>query len=298
MNYDPAVFRNPAAIATILMVNYDDTKTSSQHGVEFRAMIQKESENSSEYFDRLYVCAIKAHPGHAHMSIDSRELFDLIAERYVDGLRSASVRQALLMRLPTTLFDLKIRARELEAIDATVHRKADAAVTNIKSASADASDVQSENDGANVTNSRNARRRERKSQSNASVAKSDGVSASAKSDKLCYVCNQPGHIARDCSKRTAAGSANADSDGKSADSRKHQCTRCGRTGHLADRCYQKFHINGTALPDNGVRKYSVNSTANAPPKAPTSTTTDTKAQNQVAVASFTKDSGNDEAAWR
>jgi hypothetical protein len=43
INYEPRVFRDPAAIATILLTNCPDTKPANKRGVEFRAMTKKQS---------------------------------------------------------------------------------------------------------------------------------------------------------------------------------------------------------------------------------------------------------------
>jgi hypothetical protein len=98
----------------ILLVNYGGSETANQLGAEFRAMIQKDSEADRVYFGRLYVGAIHTYQGGASMSIGSRELLHMIAERLAGGPCTACVRYALLQRPPATVFDLKIRPRELE----------------------------------------------------------------------------------------------------------------------------------------------------------------------------------------
>jgi hypothetical protein len=280
LNYPAEVYRDPVALAAMLTMNYGDYRSAAEHGIEFRSMRQKDKESASDFFDRAYASATRAHPSHALMGPERPEMYDLLATRFVDGLRNASLRRNLYHNMPKNLFELKLRAQELESIESAVYPKLDTtSSSNVKSTS-----IKTE-DGETATKNQDSTKSKRNRTSiHSHVSDSNSKSSN---EMTCYNCHQPGHIARNCTRNKNTKSAPVSNvvTEQSVTRTFSICERCGRRGHSATKCWQQVHVNGAQLADNGLRPTGVSAKpSNATASAPTNNAK--KSQNHVASSNF------------
>ncbi len=75
--------------------------------------------------------------------------------------------------------------------------------------------------------------------------------------KRCFLCNEPGHLAKDCidsqpvteDDRDFSDVYEDDTDDEDEYYSRFFCYRCGRKGHYSVQCREMTHVNGDDLDD-------------------------------------------------
>ena len=107
-------WNDPSSLKTILIRQYDDTKTLQTYANEFRNAKQDDNESIIAFFDRVYYLALQAYPKFQERDDIDDVMTSLVQGRFVEGLRSATIRCELLFHPVDNLPAPEDRAGELE----------------------------------------------------------------------------------------------------------------------------------------------------------------------------------------
>jgi hypothetical protein len=106
-------WNDPTALKTILIRQYDDSKTAQTYMNEFQNAKQADNETVIAFFDRIYYHALQAYPKFQERDDFEELMVSLVQGRFVQGLRSQTIRNELLFHPVNDLTALKDRAHEL-----------------------------------------------------------------------------------------------------------------------------------------------------------------------------------------
>ena len=220
---------------------FERNQTATEKRYNFHRREQQPGESVNSY-------ALSLREAGAKCGFTGEEYSSRLIDQFILGLKDRATQSKLLQEPPKTLDEALLLARRFEAANATMHTLAG---VQKHSATTGIGAVNSTTGAANSSPAVPAAKTCNGCNGFGHVAEQCPTVNSVKrknilSERVCFRCHKPGHIARNCfvfdSQQGASGS-------KENTSRIPVCFRCNAPGHIARYCKANLDYNATSQQD-------------------------------------------------